>query len=404
MLMKRVSVFLCLTLLLSLLAFFPSPKAFVDDWIKVGVFYYPWYKEGFGNYHWNGTPPSPLPSTWWTVVDKPVLGWYDSSNRTVIDQHLNWFRDAGIDFGILSWWGPDSYEDNCTKVLFDETSSYAPWFRWVISIEDCYNVTNQSLSYLATLRDYVYSNYASVYHAIWLNETSSGKPYLFWMNAHDLENDTVRNEAKSDSRFVTRILGQADYSDWKTWTPYTYGNTTSAFPPSSEGFMCVMPRYDETRLDPNGTMGKVRDRCADPFLNGSDGQNVDPLNGEPLYDEQWQEVLSNASAGKVKYVAIATWNDFTERTQIEPCYDNTSAYKDYPSFLLDKTWYYTSQLRLISLQGKIDSLNNQINDMLHAEYALAAATVILAVATVYLRIRKPETKQGTKETRTPKKA
>ena len=404
--MKRISVFLCLTLLLSLLAFFPSPKGFVDDGIKVGVFYYPWYKEGFGNYHWNGTPPSPLPSTWWTVVDKPVLGWYDSSNRTVIDQHLNWFRDTGIDFGIISWWGPDSYENICTRVLFDETSSYAPWFRWVISIEDCYKVNSQSLSYLATLRDYVYSNYVSVYHAIWLNEPSSGKPYLFWMNAHDLENETVCNEAKSDLRFVTRVLGQADYSDWKTWTPYTYGNATSAFPPSLEGFMCVMPKYDETRLDPNGTMeqGLPRNRCADPFLNGSDGQNVDPLNGELLYDEQWQEVLSNASAGKVKYVAIATWNDFTERTQIEPCYDNTSAYKDYPSFLLDKTRYYTGQLRLISLQAQIDSLNNQINDTLHAEYALVAAAVILAAATVYLGIRKEKTKQGTTETRTPKKA
>jgi hypothetical protein len=196
---------------------------------------------------------------------------------------------------------------------------------------------------------------------------------------------------KNDTRFSATILDQQkDFADWNTWTPYTWGGATSAFPPKN-GFMCVMPRYDETRLDPNGTMGKVRDRCADPYLNGSYWNNTDPLN-EPLYDYQWKEVLSNASAGKVQYVGIATWNDFTERTQIEPCYDNTSAYRDDPSFLLDKTRYYTSQLRIISLQAQIDSLNVQMSTMLNVLYVLIAVVVILVTATVYLGIRKSRTR------------
>jgi hypothetical protein len=348
--MKKVCLIPILILAFSLFSLFSDIEASSSNKIMVGVFYYPWYDGKNPGYHWNGHPGDyniSLPDTWWRVVDEPVLGWYNSSNRTVIDQHLDWFRYAGIDFGIISWWGPNSIEDSCTEILLNETSRYASWFRWVISIEDCYNVTEQGLGYLAYLRDHVNSTYLSRYHDIWLNESTSGMPYLFWMNAHDLENETVRGEAKNGTGFVTRMLGQANYSDWKTWTPYTYGSgATSAFPPSEDGFMCVMPRYDETRLDPNGIMGTIRNRCADPYLNGSDGQNVGPLNGEPLYDKQWKEVLSNASSLEgIKYVGIATWNDFTERTQIEPCYDFTSAYKENATYLLNRTKYWINILK-----------------------------------------------------------
>jgi hypothetical protein len=347
--MKKAPLVLSFLLVFCLFNFISDTRVSANNKIMVGVFYYPWY-DGEG-YHCNGHPSNysiDRPDTWWTVIDVPVLGntsnstycMYASDNVTVIKQHLDWFKYSGIDFGIISWWGNNSFEDNHTDILFNVTSSYAPWFRWVISIESCYNVTTQGLGYLAYLREYVYQHYASTYHEIWLNDTNSGKPFLFWMNADDLTNDTVQDEAKNDTRFVTRLLGQANYSDWKTWTPYTYGGATSAFPPSMNEFMCVMPRYDETGLAPN------RIRCGDKYLNGSDWETVDPLN-EPLYDYQWKEVLSNASAGKVQYVGIATWNDFTERTQIEPCWDNTSAYEQNPYFLLNRTEYWINKLPVI---------------------------------------------------------
>jgi hypothetical protein len=352
--MKEATLVLLLILALSLFRFPSIAKASTNNEIKVGVFYYPWY-DGKG-YHCNGHPSDygiNLTDTWWRVIDVPVLGntsnstycMYASDNVTVIKQHLDWFRDAGIDFGIISWWGPNSFEDNHTNILFTVTSSHAPWFRWVISIE---GGTQKDWH---EWKDWVYENYTKKYRQIWLNDPEENKPFLFWMNSDITNDNDTRQSIEKDNDFSIRILGQADYSDWKTWTPYSYGGSTSAFPPSLNEFMCVMPRYDERGLAPD------RNRCADKCLNGSDWENVDPLN-EPLYDYQWKEVLSNASAGKIKYVSIATWNDFTERTQIEPCYDNTSAYGDYSTFLLDKTRYYTSQLRHISLQRQID-LSNQ---------------------------------------------
>jgi hypothetical protein len=395
--MKKVSLVLSLVLVFSLFSFFSNTKASGNNEIKVGVFYYPWYFGGNGTGHWNGnaTEADPtLPETWWTVIDTPVLGWYASNNTTVIDQHLDWCKYAGIDFGIISWWGPNSYEDNCTKILFNVTESYAPWFKWVISVEgyrEGYNDYN-----FTEIRRYINDTYATRYDDIWLHYNN--KPLLCWMTAPDMTGTEANPKPQniqnitSDPLFEPRIIGQDSYVNWTSWRPYRGCNITSPYPPSMNEFMCVMPRYDETRLDPNGTMGKVRDRCADLYLNGSYWNDVDPLN-EPLYDYQWKEVLSNASAGKVQYVGIATWNDFTERTQIEPCWDNTSAYNDYPFFLLDKTRYYTSQLRIISLQMQINSLNNEVNALLDLQYVLAGFVVILVMTTIYLRIRKPRMKQ-----------
>jgi hypothetical protein len=348
----KATLVLLLILVLSLFCFPSIAKASTNNDIKVGVFYYPWYDGKNPGYHCNGHPKdyniSVSSDTWWTVIDVPILGntstgMYASDDVTVIIQHLDWFKDAGIDFGIISWWGPNLFEDNHTDILFTVTSSYAPWFRWVISVEDCNESGAQRY-----IQDYIYKEYASpsTYANIWLDDASNGKPFLFWFNGKMTNSSSDRDVIYNDTRFSAKILDQLNgFADWKTWTPYTWGGATSAFPPK-DGFMCVMPRYDETRLDPNGTMGKVRDRCADPYLNGSYWNDVDPLN-EPLYDYQWKEVLSNASAGKIKYVGIATWNDFTERTQIEPSYDNTSAHRDNTTYLLNQTKDYIDKLKII---------------------------------------------------------
>jgi hypothetical protein len=341
-----------------------NPESPAKDRIKVGVFYYPWYVNGYQNGHWSGNPkeadPS-LPATWWTVVDRPVLDWYDSNDTRVIRQHLDWFAYAHIDFGIISWWGPyhnDSFYDNdWVKTLFDETENYAPWFRWVILVEPCYTV-DQSMKILDTLRNYVFEKYTAAYHDIWLNDPT-GKPFLFWTYVDDFNNDTVRSEATNDTRFETRLLGQflpdnsttqierKDNIDWYTWSLFWGSNNTSPFP-LKNGSMCVLPRYDETRLDPNnetGYEGRMnRTICCDPRLDGSVERNESPPGNVSLYDQQWSKVLSNASAGNLDYVLIGTWNDFTERTQIEPCYDLTSTYIGNTTYLLDRTKYWINQL------------------------------------------------------------
>jgi hypothetical protein len=63
------------------------------DNILVGAFYYPWY--GPGRNHWREG-----------YTGKPLLGEYFSGDQIVISKHIDWMTGHGIDFVVLSWWGP----------------------------------------------------------------------------------------------------------------------------------------------------------------------------------------------------------------------------------------------------------------------------------------------------------
>lgn len=66
--------------------------------VLLGTYYYPWW----GQRHW----------TRYTVSGQPLLGQYSSSDPKIAEQHIAWAQKYGIDFFVLSWFGPDSYLDS----------------------------------------------------------------------------------------------------------------------------------------------------------------------------------------------------------------------------------------------------------------------------------------------------
>lgn len=66
----------------------------------IGAHYYPWYET------------NPAFDPWAQKTPKtPVLGEYDSSNENVINQHIKWALEHGINWFNVSWWGINSPED-----------------------------------------------------------------------------------------------------------------------------------------------------------------------------------------------------------------------------------------------------------------------------------------------------
>ncbi len=64
------------------------------------AFYYPWFPEA-----WNQQGVNPF------THYHPSLGFYDSSNTSVIEQHLAAMQYGHIEVGIGSWWGHGSRTD-----------------------------------------------------------------------------------------------------------------------------------------------------------------------------------------------------------------------------------------------------------------------------------------------------
>jgi glycoprotein endo-alpha-1,2-mannosidase len=76
----------------------------------VGVYYYPWYGTFSGGHSVNQSlrghlaPPQP-----------PELGLYSSRANTTISSHIDHSHQGNIDFWAVSWWGPNSAEDNTIR-------------------------------------------------------------------------------------------------------------------------------------------------------------------------------------------------------------------------------------------------------------------------------------------------
>ncbi|WP_254279323.1 glycoside hydrolase family 99-like domain-containing protein [Haloarcula marina] len=71
--------------------------------VTVGAHYYPWFREQAWAKGYAGTP---------------TLGEYNSRNPAVIDQHVQWAEQSGIDFLSMSWWGEGTWPDVTIKDHF----------------------------------------------------------------------------------------------------------------------------------------------------------------------------------------------------------------------------------------------------------------------------------------------
>lgn len=146
----------------------PLHEAKASDRI-VSVYYYPWYGP---NIHWQeGYLRGKL-----LPAQAPLLGQYDSRDTLVIHRHLTWSQSYGIDNWICSWWGPDSYEDVTIRTRIAPTmQAYNTTYCLFYEAAGLLNLQNGQILFdsakIATFRShfvYIATNYFSdpKYHRI----------------------------------------------------------------------------------------------------------------------------------------------------------------------------------------------------------------------------------------------
>lgn len=108
-----------------IIALLRSPNATLGTF----AFYYPWYGtpslSGYWN-HWNegesqGAEHNPDNVTNGrrdiAATDYPLLGVYDSNNESMINQQVEWAKEANITCFVISWWGINDFTDNASKYI-----------------------------------------------------------------------------------------------------------------------------------------------------------------------------------------------------------------------------------------------------------------------------------------------
>jgi hypothetical protein len=94
------AAFVPLVLVLPLIAPAAEPERRPAERL-LGAYYYPWYYPE----RWTREP----------VTNTPKLGWYSSDDRKVAADHIQWARQADLDFFLVSWLSPDGREGKNLK-------------------------------------------------------------------------------------------------------------------------------------------------------------------------------------------------------------------------------------------------------------------------------------------------
>jgi Glycosyl hydrolase family 99 len=300
-----------------------------------GAHYYPWY----------------FPQKWTLepVCDTPQLGHYDSGDRTVAKRHVQWAKQAGLDFFMVSWINPAGRENqNFKQTLLPEIEDQG--FRFAFHYETALALNMQAgkqpldfdqkqgdgsragdrfiahFDYLADTyfkrRSHLTFNGAVVVQLYLVREMVHAGPFLRQVR------DRLRRRG-IELYLIADVVFWAppDSFDWALLKehfqaitaynmydrPHLLDETRSQFQASDRvakknGLTFipnVMPGYDDTRL--RGKDRAIHDR-----------------RGGAFYRSYW-EIASSFVTADQPFLVITTFNEWHEGTELEPSLE----YKDF---------------------------------------------------------------------------
>lgn len=303
----------------------PTPSSSPLVVPKVGVFYYVWYGAPNSD-DWNASK----------FVDYPVLGNYSSSDLAVIKQQLVLMKEAGIDFVVISWWGYDdggndykNFVDNAAQTVLQVAEDNMINLKFAIMVEP-FN-TSGTYDY-SGIYSHIYDNFVAPYSSLYYYNGS--QPVICFFNDQNL---TDNGNIPKDERFNTILVGQQSYTQWVYTDADIYD--LPAHEPCNQ--TSVTPRYDESRL-PDRPMH---------FSNDSDLT-------QGLYDREWEKAIQLWKDGRTDTIMITSWNEYPERTAIEPHIDATAINRD-PYLLYNKTKAYINQIHQLTAASYLKSHFNE---------------------------------------------
>ncbi|MEM2170348.1 MAG: hypothetical protein QXU03_01100 [Desulfurococcaceae archaeon] len=282
----------------------------VDRSVTVGVYFYVWYSSD--SRHWNDSPVTP-------VTETPVIGFYDSRDEHVVGWQLKLLKNAGVDFIVISWWGPGSFEDEAAKIVIKHLRDYG--LKFTIFVEP-YLGNEPALynrSFWENTTRYIRVNYIEPYGDLYFH--LHGKPLILAFNPIGLLYRPDVDFPEFTIRIVGNDIDNAKYQDWDYWPDYLLHSDSVELRVRRDNVVSIIPRYCDTHFRTPGV-------CLDPDLS------------QGLYRKQWEWILRNAD--KVSIVMITSWNEYHERTQIEPSFSNET--RD-PWLLYDTAKEYIALLR-----------------------------------------------------------
>ena len=251
------------------------------------------------------------------ATDYPLLDVYDSNNETVIDQHVKWAKDAGIDCFVISWWGINDFTDNASKHIRNVCERDDFNFTFYIENTTSINQTVNDLTYLLN----EYGNSSSWYRV-------DGRPVIFvYQRARDELNpqawiwhactDSIGNDSNPNQNESASLqwlpaeevrepprLGIIPFQPFKTTPGYVESASPIPLQPNEQYWLNVGVSDIRNDSGTNSDVGIEIKIGTDPTCN-------DTLYNQTLhFSDGWQDLSFNitAYAGQDVYLRAESYN------------------------------------------------------------------------------------------------
>jgi len=296
--------------------------------------YFNWFKTpdvrgDWHNWEWQGNGPKHNPAVLRedglrdiASVYYPLIGPYDSSERDVIEYHMLTAKAAKIDGFVIDWYGIKSDEEKMFPLLLDIAGKLD--FKMCICFEDkamfgyCYKVRSreEAVQNAITNMNYILEKHAA--HPAYLRV--DGLPVIInfsWSEPQaGLEPQADGFSAEECTKILRAVREKHDLyfvHDYHCHIKEQYWNVADNIYP----WLDVNGKFlDEFYEKARGRLaaGKI-DFITSLVYPGFDnsgvwgwgeGPYVTPREDGAFYTRSWARALSN----NVRFVQIATWNDF----------------------------------------------------------------------------------------------
>jgi hypothetical protein len=317
----------------------PPPPAPTPDAPPLTLaFYYPWYGSPEGPsahwVHWQGveTDDDGLTTGIENSGNVPTLGPYDSLDPGVIDQHMRWAKDAGLDGLVVSWWGQGTHEDKAVPLLLDAALEHDLLISLYIERTPDDAIGPRAAG--ATADELLHLTGAYGVHPAFLRVRD--RPVLF---TYVRMNQQLTN--RGWDAVLTRLRAEGDAA------PLLIGDR----PPDP-----IRPRFDGWHTyDPMGQIFHERDRhdslaawaehtFADWLAQGRDTDGITCITICPGYDDRYfrspgvvvprdggatyRTLWEKALEAEPDWILITSFNEWHETSEIEPSAEHGEVYLD----------------------------------------------------------------------------
>lgn len=292
----------------------------------IGIQYYLWYGDGYGNLHWNDDP--------WSghVADHPFLGFYASEHGRTIEEHLKQFEEMAIDFVILNLHiddkGANRTEWKSIKTLFEIAHRMNSPLRFVVQIASYTGDIEMILSTISDIENSLvqFEEYFRI----------DAKPALlwFWSTAYDgnrafFENVRRRTQAFHNLALSLRIAKGIEetrytfdfFEGFGLYSPLETAseeNWERVWQTALDASVAAKMRYSIVTVSPG-----YDDRgLADPVRLGNPNRIV-PRNDGATYT---RALAFAEDASTPDLIIVSTFNEYHENTHIETSLRNGDKY------------------------------------------------------------------------------